>query len=199
MRIGILTLQGNVIEHRRTLTLAAKHLEIEIETVLVRKTTDFDGLEAIVLPGGESTTISLLLEKFGMLEKLRRVPAIMGTCAGLILMAKDVEGLGIGQKTLEIMDVKVSRNAYGSQMDSFSSDLNWLEGGHVELKKIMFIRAPKIISVGQGVRVLAKIKDSDEIAIVEQEKNGQYLLGMACHPEMTTSMMAEYFLRKITT
>ena len=91
MRIGILAFQGNVVEHQWALATAAKNLGMEIEIIMARKAQDLEGLSAIILPGGESTTISLLLEKFGMLEKIREIPAIMGTCAGLILMSKDVE------------------------------------------------------------------------------------------------------------
>jgi len=93
MKIGILALQGNVIEHEKVLTKAAKNLGIEVEIVLVRTAKQLDGLSGIVLPGGESTTISLLLEKFEIVEKICKIPAIMGTCAGLILMSKNVEGL----------------------------------------------------------------------------------------------------------
>jgi len=95
------------------------------------------------------------------------------------------------------MDLKVSRNAYGSQINSFVSDLKWVGEGEIELRDVMFIRAPKIKSVGEGVRALGKISDSEEVVIVEQEKDGQYLLGMTCHPEMTTNSLAEYFLGKI--
>lgn len=203
MKIAILALQGNVVEHQKALVQAAKNLGVEIEIVMARQVEDLDSLDGIVLPGGESTTISLLLERFDMFEKLKKIPFIMGTCAGLILMSKEVEGLEAGQKTLGLMDLRVCRNAYGRQMDSFASELDSVVGENdrnldvAKMGKIMFIRAPKIKSVGEKVIVLAKVSGKDEIAIVEQEKDEQYLLAMTCHPEMTTTKIAEYFLSKI--
>jgi len=196
MKIGILALQGNVIEHKSALADAAKKIGIEkeIELVLIRREKDLCELSTIILPGGESTTISLLLEKFSMLEKIKKIPFIFGTCAGLILMSKEVEGLEKGQKTLELMDISICRNAYGSQTESFFGELT---GEILNSQKVMFIRAPKIKTIGKGVKILAKTKIENEIAIIEQKVNGQYLLGATCHPEMTTSELSEYFLKKV--
>lgn len=194
LKIGILALQGNVAEHKAAIENAAKKIGMKIEAVEARQKKDLHGLDAIILPGGESTTISMLIERQGMLEDLKRINAIFGTCAGLILMAKEVEGLEKGQKTLELMDVRVSRNAYGSQINSFAAEL---EGTVLENEYVTFIRAPKIISTGKNVKILEKLKNSEEIVVVEQKNNGQYLLGATCHPELNSTKLHEYFLREI--
>ncbi|MFA5108171.1 MAG: pyridoxal 5'-phosphate synthase glutaminase subunit PdxT [Candidatus Micrarchaeia archaeon] len=195
MKIGVLALQGNVIEHKNSLADAAAKLKLKVEIVEVRKAEQLAGLSGIILPGGESTAHSLLLQKYELLEEMKKIPFVFGTCAGLILIAKEVKGLEKGQKTLELMDVFVSRNAYGSQLNSFMGEL---EGKILDKENVLFIRAPKILKVGAGVKVLAKVKETGDIAIIEQEKKEQYLLGATCHPEMTGSKLTQYFLEKIS-
>ncbi|PIT84890.1 pyridoxal 5'-phosphate synthase glutaminase subunit PdxT [Candidatus Micrarchaeota archaeon CG10_big_fil_rev_8_21_14_0_10_45_29] len=192
LKIGVLALQGNVIEHVKAMQKASEACGIEAQVVQARDAQDLEGLDAIILPGGESTTLSLLLERAGMLGLLKEINAIFGTCAGLILMAKKANGKIEGQKGLELMDVEIDRNAYGSQLDSFESVLSC---ALLDDEKIMFIRAPKIKSIGAGVNVLAKLPDGGA-AIIEQEKEGKYYLGAACHPEMSTCKIHEYFLQK---
>ncbi|MFH1306826.1 MAG: pyridoxal 5'-phosphate synthase glutaminase subunit PdxT [Candidatus Micrarchaeota archaeon] len=196
LKIGVLALQGNVVEHSNALAKASRETGINIEIRQVRKKEELEGLDGIILPGGESTTLSLLLEKGGMIEKLKEVRAVFGTCAGLILMAKNANGKVEGQKGINVMDIEVERNAYGSQLDSFESELN------CELlndEKIMFIRAPKIKKIGKNVKIIAKLAKSGGAVIVEERNGGKFYLGAACHPELSTSRVHEYFLKKIMT
>ncbi len=196
LKIAILALQGNVIEHFNALKNATKKADICIDIIMARDLTDLEDIDAIILPGGESTAISLLIQRSQMLEKIKKIPAVFGTCAGLILMSKDVLGLEKWQKTLELMDVNVCRNAYGTQTDSFSSQLDW---DYMNNEEILFIRAPKILDVKNNVKILARDKKTNDIAIVEQydSQTGQYFLGATCHPEMSNSKLTEYFLKKI--
>lgn len=192
LRIGILALQGDVQEHHKAVLKAVENLSIDAQVLLIRTSEELDGLDALVMPGGESTTLSLLLEKEKMFEKIDKIPFLFGTCAGLIMLSKDVEGLVEGQKTLGLLDVTVSRNAYGRQVDSFSSSL---DSSILDDEEVMFIRAPKIKRVGEKVEILARYKN--EPVIVEQREEDQYLLGATCHPEMCTTRVHEYFLRKV--
>lgn len=172
MLIGILALQGDVREHAQTLeALGAK-------TRLVRATPDLEGLDGIVLPGGESTAQSKLLQIFGLYEPLRDaikhgLPTL-ATCAGLILLAKDVDGLVEGQRTLGVLDVKVSRNAYGSQLDSFETTLDF-EG---QAMNVAFIRAPKIVNAREA-NVLAWHNSEPVVVRVG------HIYAATCHPEIT--------------
>lgn len=192
LKIGILALQGGVAEHAAAVRAAAKAAKITITPVSVRTAAELEGLDALFLPGGESTTMSKLLHENGMIEKIRGIRGIFGTCAGLILMAKEVEGSEDGQKFLHVLDVKVSRNAYGAQADSFEAKLETAEFGKI---RAIFIRAPKIISTAPGVDALASI-DGNPIVVV-QKTGTQILLGCAFHPELTTTKVHEYFLRQL--
>lgn len=193
LKIGVLAFQGDVIEHISALKKAGENLNISLEIIEVRTSSDLDGLNGIVLPGGESTTISMLLEREGMLSKMKKIPAIFGTCAGLILMAKEVGGSMEGQKFLELMDVEVERNAYGSQLDSFESRLECELTGDV---KIIFIRAPKIKNIGKNVKIIGRIASNGEPVMVLQKEKNKFYLGATCHPELTTSKVHEYFLKE---
>lgn len=189
--VGVLALQGGVEEHMRTLAEAARKAKMHISLRSVRTNEELEGLDALAIPGGESTALSILMEKEGMLEKVRAVPALFGTCAGLILMAKEVDGAAGGQKFLSVMDVKVSRNAYGAQPHSFEAKIN---AGSIGEIKAIFIRAPKIISCGAGVDTLSSI--DGEPVLVEQKMPGRYFLGATFHPELTTAKVHEYFLKE---
>ena len=123
LQIGVLALQGGVHEHLDAVRGAADKAKIPISLRTVRTARELEGLQGLLMPGGESTTMSLLLQKNSMLEPTRNIPGLFGTCAGLILMAKEVEGKMQGQEGLDVMDVGVSRNAYGAQIDSFESVL----------------------------------------------------------------------------
>lgn len=193
-QVGVLALQGGVAEHVEALRQASARLKRPISLRVVRTAREAEGLDALVMPGGESTTLSLLLEKGRMFEPIQAIPHLFGTCAGLILMAKRVEGALPGQRFLGVMEVGVSRNAYGSQLDSFESAL---EGELTGKTKVLFIRAPKITEVGPPVGTLARLPATGEPVIVEQRLDGRYLLGATCHPELTTSKVHERFLKNI--
>ena len=141
---------------------------------------DLTGLDGLVIPGGESTTIGKLLETYALLEPIRDLGAsgfpIWGTCAGLILLATDV---GSPQPVLGLMDMTVERNAFGRQIDSFETDLaiDGLPGGAFHA---VFIRAPIVTGVGESVEVLAKLDDGRIVAVRQDN-----LLGTAFHPELT--------------
>jgi pyridoxal 5'-phosphate synthase pdxT subunit len=190
--VGVLALQGGVAEHMAALKDASRKAKIECTIKPIRTAAQMEGLDAIVLPGGESTTISKLLVRNGMMEKMRAMRAIFGTCAGLILMAKEVDGAEKGQQFIGVMDVKVARNAYGSQIFSFEHNIGTSEFGKLH---VIFIRPPKIISTGVGVDVLANV-DGVPVIIV-QKTASQFLLGASFHPELTTTKVHEYFLKEV--
>lgn len=175
LRIGVLALQGDVREHAAILT------SLGAEAVLVRRPEQLDGLDGLVLPGGESSVIDKLSRIFGIREPLRALIAdglpVYGTCAGLILLADELEGAIDGQLTLGGLDVTVARNAFGGQVESFETDLV-IDGIEGEVAAT-FIRAPLITRVGAQARAIAALPDGGVVA-VEQGN----LLGTSFHPEM---------------
>jgi 5'-phosphate synthase pdxT subunit len=175
-RIGVLALQGDVREHRRALTSA------RAEVVAVRRPAELEGLDGIVLPGGESTTMGKLLTTFELLEPLRQALAAglpaYGSCAGMILLADRVLDGAADQVVLGGLDVTVRRNAFGRQVDSFEGDLDFA-GVDGEPMHAVFIRAPWVETAGPEVEVLARA--ADRIVAVRQ---GQ-LLATSFHPELT--------------
>lgn len=193
LKIGVLAFQGDVIEHMLALKKAGESQNMHVEIIEVRNARDLEGLAGLIIPGGESTTMSMLLEREAMLEKMKKIPAIFGTCAGLILMAKEVGGAMEGQKSLELMDVSVERNAYGSQLDSFESKLECELVGDT---KIIFIRAPKITKIGKNAKVIGRIASNGEPVIILQKEKDKFYLGATCHPELTTPKVHEYFLKE---
>lgn len=203
MEIGVLAWQGGVQEHINAARSAADKAKIPISLRTVRTAGELAGLQGLLLPGGESTTLSLLLQKNNMLEPIRNIPGLFGTCAGLILMAKWVDGGVQGQQGLDVMDVGVSRNSYGAQIDSFETALHSAdpENNLTGRLRIPFIRAPRITKVDEaaGVKVLATLPSSGEPAIVEQRLAGRFYIGAACHPEIKTTKVHEYFLRELQT
>jgi 5'-phosphate synthase pdxT subunit len=164
VRIGVLALQGNFREHIATLA------GLGVEAVEVRKPEQLAGLDGLVVPGGESTAIGRLIGLYSFEEPLRRFPgAMFGTCAGMILMGRG--GL-IGQ-----VDIGVDRNAYGRQVASFEADFK-LENEERPLRGV-FIRAPRVTEVGEGVQVLAEL-DGDPVLL----RQGRFLVA-SFHPELT--------------
>jgi pyridoxal 5'-phosphate synthase pdxT subunit len=178
VRVGVLALQGDVREHRRALA------DLGCDAVSVRSAADLDSVNAIVLPGGESTAISHLLVTSGLEAPLRErleagLPAF-GTCAGLVLLAAAVtDGRG-DQHAFGLLDVEVRRNGYGRQVASFESSCEVLGLGHVPT---VFIRAPRITSTGPDVEVLATtdVGDGPHPVLVRQGS----VLGASFHPELT--------------
>lgn len=184
MVIGILDVQGAVREHQQ-------HLEgLGAEVILVKQASDLDGLEGLVLPGGESTAMRRLIERYELLEPLReraKTLPMFGTCAGMILLATVVEE---GQSHLNAISMTVRRNAFGRQIDSFEGMLP-VEGIEEPIEAV-FIRAPLILSVGEGTRVIATVEE--QIVAVETS------LHLACsfHPELTEDdRLHRHFLEKI--
>lgn len=186
MRIGVLALQGDVGEHLAVLRrLGAEPVEVRLAEHLRR-------LDGIILPGGESTTIGKLLVEYGLLEPLRErlqrgLPAY-GTCAGMILLARDIGSSR--QPRLGVMDLGVRRNAFGSQLDSFEQDLavEGLAGGPLHA---IFIRAPVIERAGADVAILARLPDGTPVAA----RQGS-LLATSFHPELgDDGRMHDLFLR----
>lgn len=184
MKVGVLALQGAFIEH------AKKLRELGAEVVEVRLPEHLEGLDALIIPGGESTTIGKLATEYGLIEPLRefaKTKPTWGTCAGMIFLAKDIGH--DRQPILGLMDLKVDRNAFGRQIDSFEADLNitGVEGGPFHT---IFIRAPIATAAGDGVEVLAKMDDNRIVAA----RQG-HLLATAFHPELTgDSRLHAYFL-----
>src|SRR5437763_1245168 len=158
MRIGVLALQGAFREHIEALQ------KLGVEAVEVRLPGQLEGLDGLIIPGGESTTIGKLAVKYGLQEAIRRYAQegkpVYGTCAGMILLSRDV---GMDQPLLGVMDVTVERNAFGRQLDSFETDLDIPALGEKPFPAV-FIRAPKIESVGQAVKVLSKLPDGTPVA-----------------------------------
>lgn len=189
MKIGVLALQGDFSEHIQILRrLGAEALE-------VRLPEDLEGLDGLIIPGGESTTIGKLATTYGFMEPLRRFAAhkaIWGTCAGMIFMAKDI---GLDQPLLGIMDIVVQRNAFGRQVDSFETelDVSALQNGRPEPFPAVFIRAPILVDTDQeaGVEVLARLEDGTPVAA----RQGHWLV-TSFHPELSgDSRFHRYFLR----
>jgi 5'-phosphate synthase pdxT subunit len=176
MKIGILALQGAFIEHQKMLQ------QINVETQQVRLPEHLQTIDALIIPGGESTTIGKLAIDYGLMEPMRdfgRRKPVWGTCAGLIFMAKDI---GIDQQPiLGLMDVTVDRNAFGRQVDSFETDLSIAGIGDDPFHAI-FIRAPVVTAVDEsaGVQTLARLDDGRIVAVRQKS-----WLGTAFHPELT--------------
>ncbi|MCL4261058.1 MAG: pyridoxal 5'-phosphate synthase glutaminase subunit PdxT [Anaerolineales bacterium] len=188
MKIGVLALQGSFAEH----LVALK--KITVDTAEVRLPEHLDGLDGLIIPGGESTTMGKLAVAYNLLDAMKtfgqRRP-IWGTCAGAILLSKNVSR---DQPLLGLMDIKVRRNAFGRQVDSFEIDLDIPElkqaTGAQEDYHAVFIRAPIIESVGEGVKILASLPDGRIVAA----RQGR-LLATSFHPELTNdTRFHEYFL-----
>ena len=189
LTIGVLALQGAFAEHVAALRrLGARARE-------VRLPRELDGLDGLIIPGGESTTIGKLLEDFGLLEPLRRLVErglpVYGTCAGTILLARDIGGLD--QPLLAAMDLVVERNAFGRQLQSFETDLQIAGLGEAPFRAV-FIRAPAITSTGPEVDVLARLENG---AIVAARQGS--LLVSCFHPELSgDDRFHRYFLEAVS-
>ena len=184
MKIGVLAIQGDFAEHIVMLK------RLGMETAEVRLPAQLAGLDGLIMPGGESTTIGKLAVDFGLLEPLREFGnehAIWGTCAGAIFLSKDARR---DQPLLGIMDITVQRNAFGRQVDSFEADLPIPELGDGVPYHAIFIRAPIIESVQGAARVFSSLPDG-RIVAAQQGK----LLATSFHPELTRDLrFHEFFL-----
>lgn len=190
LRIGVLAFQGDVREHILVLE------ELGAQVVKVRRPDELASVDALVIPGGESSVMDKLVRMFGMQKPLRDAIAtglpVFGTCAGLIMMADHIVDAIAEQESLGGLHVDVRRNAFGTQIDSFEVDLD-MPGVTAEPIPATFIRAPIVERVGEGVRVISQLEDG-RIVAVEQG----YLLGISFHPEVNgDTRVHEYFLGRV--
>jgi len=191
MQIGVLALQGAFIEHQKVLENLGVHVQ------QVRLPSDLIGLQGLIIPGGESTTIGKLAQDFNLLNPLKEFAhkhAIWGTCAGSIFISRDVSRK---QPLLNLMNIRVARNAFGRQVDSFEIDLDISclakVSESVSTFHAVFIRAPSIESVGENVEILAKLPDG-RIVAAQQTR----WLATSFHPELTDDdRFHRYFLELI--
>lgn len=191
MKIGVLALQGDFAEHIAVLK------RLGVEAVEVRLPKQLEGLDGLIIPGGESTTFGKLATHYDLIEPLRRFgkkKAIWGTCAGAIFLAKNAQQ---AQPLLDLMDITVERNAFGRQVESFEIDLEVPALEEVDPEErpyhAIFIRAPLIESVQDDARVLAELEDGRIVAVQQG-----HLLATAFHPELTPDdRFHRYFLKLI--
>ena len=188
MRVGVFALQGDVREHLQLLR------SLDVDSIEVRNAEQLASVDGLILPGGESTTISKLIDVFGLrndlLEYISKGNPVYGTCAGMIMLATEVLDEASGQQSLKAMDISVRRNAFGSQLDSFEASIEFA-GAPVD---VAFIRAPIVESVGEKVQILSRLPDGAVVAVREDN-----LLATSFHPELTgDSSVHEYFLGMIS-
>jgi len=182
MKVGILALQGDVREHKKVL------MKLDAEPIEVKLPQDLEDLDALIIPGGESTTIGMLMKKYKLDSKIKQkhkqgMP-IYGTCAGAIVLAKNI--IGNNQPKLALADISIKRNEYGRQIESFEADLSIKDIGDF---KGIFIRSPVIKSFNNGVETLAEHKNNP--VIIRQDN----ILITTFHPELTNdTRIHEYFL-----
>ena len=187
VNIGVLALQGAVQEH-----LDCLHSLPGVTGISIKKVADLDDINGLILPGGESTTIGKLLQEFQLrlpiLKKIQAGLPVWGTCAGMILLAKTIRGQNSNH--LGVMDITVRRNAYGSQLDSFTTSTSIPQVSAAPIP-LVFIRAPYVEQTGPGVKVLATV--DNKIVAVEQAR----MLATAFHPELTSNLeFHKYFVSK---
>lgn len=188
IKIGVLGLQGAVAEH-----ITMLHQFDNVQPVVVKTKPELDSVEALIMPGGESTAIGKLLDDFNLMdvlaERIRKGMPVWGTCAGMILLAKKISNHD--RTFLNAMDIQVRRNAYGSQLDSFRTTLNIPEISEAEIP-LVFIRAPYVEEAWNDVKVLAKVDDK----IVACKQNN--MLATSFHPELTNDLsFHKYFIEKM--
>ncbi len=188
MRVGVFALQGDVREHLLILQ------GLGVETLEVRNPAQLESVHALILPGGESTTMLRLIDLFGLRKPLADFfesgKPVFGTCAGMILLATDLLDAAAGQRGLAAIDISVRRNAFGSQLDSFETELEFA-GKPAE---VAFIRAPIVERVGQGVKVLSTLPDGKIVAVSQGN-----ILATSFHPELTgDSSIHSYFLGMVS-
>jgi 5'-phosphate synthase pdxT subunit len=189
MKVGVLALQGDVQEHINSLIACG------VDPLTVRRVSELEQVDALILPGGESTTISQLAEVFGIFDSIKArildgMP-VYGSCAGMILLADEILDAKEDQKTFGGLDITVRRNAFGRQVDSFESELKFGDGFDEPIHAV-FIRAPWVERVGSGVQVLASV-DNHPVAV-----RSQTLLATSFHPELTGDhRIHRYFIKEV--
>jgi len=193
MLVGVLALQGDFREHLFALA------ECGVDAIAVKSLDQINEIGALILPGGESTTIAKLARTFGLFDRIsERIHAGLptyGSCAGMILLADRIEGAAVGQESFGGMDITVRRNAFGRQVDSFEANLNMV-GITSPAVRAIFIRAPWVESVGSGVEVLASVEIEGELHPVAVQQGN--LLATSFHPEITgDNRVHRYFIENI--
>ena len=189
MKVGVLALQGDVREHIQSL------LACDVEAIAVRRAEEIESIDALVLPGGESTTIAQLAEVFGIFDllknKVKNGMPVYGSCAGMILLAEEILDAKVGQKSFGGLDITVRRNAFGRQVDSFESDIAFNDGSN-EMIRAVFIRAPWVERVSDSVEVLASV-DKHPVAV-----RSKTALATSFHPELTGDhRIHRYFIEQV--
>jgi 5'-phosphate synthase pdxT subunit len=189
MKVGVLALQGDVREHIEALSSCG------VEALAVRRASEIESIDALVLPGGESTTIAQLAEVFGIFDliknKINNGMPVYGSCAGMILLADQILDAKEGQRSFGGLDITVRRNAFGRQVDSFESDISFNDGSD-ELIRAVFIRAPWVEKVSDSVQVLASI-DTHPVAV-----RSKTALATSFHPEITgDNRIHRYFIEQV--
>ncbi|KQL27345.1 pyridoxal 5'-phosphate synthase glutaminase subunit PdxT [Cytobacillus solani] len=186
IKIGVLGLQGAVREHVISIEACGA------EAIVIKRKEQLDEIDGLILPGGESTTMRKLIDKYDFMRSLKEFAELgkpmFGTCAGLILLAKNI--VGYDEPHIGVMDVKVERNSFGRQKESFEADLDI--AGVAEDFQAVFIRAPHIVQAGGNVEILAKHK---ERIVAAREGN---ILGCSFHPELTDDhRLTGYFINMV--
>lgn len=187
MLVGVLAIQGDFALHQKMLR------QLNVPTNLIRKKEDLKNCDGLIIPGGESTTFTKQLKEIGLFQEIKnfaRKHPVFGTCAGLITLATHIDNDNLN--SLALIDLQVTRNAYGRQIDSFIDTVDLIFYGNKIPFEGVFIRAPKITKTGEGVQTIGYYKD--EIVLVENEK----IMAATFHPELTDNpLIHEYFLKKI--
>lgn len=189
--VGVLALQGDVREHARMLS------DCSVEVRLVKNSEDLTDLAGLVIPGGESTTISMLINRANLMQPLRDFiksgKAVYGSCAGMILLADRILDGRSDQETIGGLDITVRRNAFGRQVDSFEKTIDLKEINILDFNAV-FIRAPWVEKVGSGVEVLASLDYQEQEPRIVMVKQGN-LLATSFHPELTgDNRVHQYFV-----
>ncbi|AWR97603.1 pyridoxal 5'-phosphate synthase glutaminase subunit PdxT [Acidianus sulfidivorans JP7] len=199
MKIGILAYQGSFEEHALQAKRALLNLKIDGDVVPVKKVSELNTVDGIIIPGGESTTIGIIAQKLGLLDSLKEkigegLP-VLGTCAGAIMLAKDVSDAKVGKKSQPLigaMDMTVIRNYYGRQRESFEAPIDLSKIGGGNSTKVVFIRAPAITKVWGNAKVLSEFNST---YVMVQQGN---LIATTFHPELSgTTLVHEYFISLI--
>jgi 5'-phosphate synthase pdxT subunit len=196
LRVGVLALQGDFREHLKALEHCG------VQGVEVRRVSELESVDALIIPGGESTTIVSLAKTFGLFEPIKKRIAkgmpTYGSCAGMIMLADHIMAAKDGQETFGGIDITVRRNAFGRQVDSFETDISAPEISGSPIRAI-FIRAPWVEKVGKDVQSLASFESNDGQSHVVAVRQG-HLLATAFHPEITDDYSVHrYFLEKVCT
>ena len=189
MKVGVLALQGDVREHIHSLQ------ECDVQAFPVRRSSEIESVDALIVPGGESTTIAQLAEVFGVYQliksRIEQGMPVYGSCAGMILLAKEILDAKVGQKSFGGLDITVRRNAFGRQVDSFESDIAFADGS-TDLIRAVFIRAPWVEKVGESVQILASV-ESHPVAV-----RSRTALATSFHPELTRdNRIHRYFIEQV--